>query len=194
MSGALSRAKLARAAHSLNAGQLVLLTDDLRLPDPVAAVRALPPDSLVIVRARDKARRAELAARLRGLAWARGLILLVADDPALARAIGANGLHLPEIRARQAAHWRAKNPGWLITAAAHSLGAVLKASHADAVLLSPIFATASHKGAPALSAARARLIARGVATPVFALGGVSASNAALLSGFSGIAAISALSP
>ena len=200
----MSRAKLARAALSLNAnarqgraglnaGQLILMTDDLRLPDPVAAARALPPGSLVIVRARDAARRAALAARMRAIAWAGGLILLIADDPVLARAIGANGLHLPEIRAAEAAHWRAKNPGWLITASAHSLSAVLRARHADAVLLSPVFATASHKEARALSAVRARLIARSVITPIFALGGVAAGNAVLLSGFAGIAAIGALS-
>jgi thiamine-phosphate pyrophosphorylase len=170
------------------------MTDDLRLPDPLAAARALPPGSLVIVRARDAARRAALAECLRGVAWARGLILLIADDPALAWTIGANGLHLPEIRAHEAAHWRAKNPRWLITASAHSLGAVLKAGHADAVLLSPVFATASHAKAHALSAAKARLIARNVPTPLFALGGVTARNAALLSGFSGIAAIGALTP
>ena len=168
------------------------MTDDLRLPDPLAAARSLPAGSLVIVRARDKARRAPLAARLRDLAWARGLLLLIADDPALARAIGANGLHLPEARAREAAHWRAKNPGWLITASAHSLAALLRASAADAVLLSPVFATASHTNAPALSAVRARLIARQSVLPVFALGGVTSGNAALLTGFSGIAAISAL--
>ena len=170
------------------------MTDDVRLPDPVAAARALPSGSLVIVRARDAAKRAVLASQLRTIAWTRSLVLLVADDPALARAIGANGLHLPEARAHQAAHWRAENPGWLITAAAHSLGAVLKAGHADAVLLSPVFATDSYKNAAALSAARARLIARAVTTPVFALGGVTAKNAALLSGFAGIAAISALNP
>ena len=189
MPDALSRAKLAR-----NAGQLILMTDDFRLPDPVAAARALPPGSLVIVRARDGKRRAELAKQLRAIAWARGLILLIADDPALARAVGANGLHLPERRLHEAAHWRAKNPGWLITAAAHSLGAVLRAGHADAVLLSPVFATASHKNAPALSAVRARSIARSMNTPVFALGGVTARNAAQLSGFAGIAAIGALNP
>jgi thiamine-phosphate pyrophosphorylase len=177
----------------LNAGQLILVTDDLRLPDPAPASRALPPGSIVIVRARAAARRAALAAQMRGISWAGGLILLIADDPALAHSIGANGLHLPEVRAGQAAQWRAKNPGWLITASAHSLGAVLRAGHADAVLLSPVFATASHKDAPALSAVRARLIARSVATPIFALGGVTADNAGLLSGFAGIAAIGALS-
>jgi thiamine-phosphate pyrophosphorylase len=169
------------------------MTDDLLLADPLVAARALPPGSLVIVRARDDVQRVKLAGQLRGLASARGLILLIAGDPALARAIGANGLHLPEARAAEAVHWRAKNPGWLITVAAHSLSAVLRGRHADAVLLSPVFATASHKHALPLSATRARLIARGVTTPVFALGGVTASNAALLSGFAGIAAISALS-
>ena len=168
------------------------MTDDLRLPDPLPAARALPPGSLVIVRARAARRRAELAMQLRPVARARGLILLIADDPQLVRAIGANGLHLPETRARQAAHWRAKNPGWLITASAHSLAAALRVSHADAILLSPVFATPSHTNARPLSAARARLIARGVTTPVFALGGVTAHNAAQLASFAGIAAIGSL--
>jgi thiamine-phosphate pyrophosphorylase len=203
MADALSRAKLARVAYSLNvnarlrraalnAGGLILMTDDLRLPNPLPAVRALPPGSLIIVRARDQKRRASLAMQLRPVAWARGLILLIADDPELARAIGANGLHLPEGRARQAAHWRAKNPAWLITVSAHSLRAALRATHADAVLLSPVFATGSHEDAPPLSPARASAIARSVPMPVFALGGVTAQNSVLLSGFSGIAAISAL--
>ena len=168
------------------------MTDDPRLADPVAAARALPCGAIVIVRARQAKRRAELAAQLRPVAWARGLILLIADDPELARAIGANGLHLPEARAKEAAHWRAKNPGWLITVSAHSLKALIAASHADAVLLSPVFGTESHKKAPALSPARARLMARAVSVAVFALGGVTAQNAGQLSGFSGIAAIGAL--
>jgi thiamine-phosphate pyrophosphorylase len=194
MADVLSRAKLARAAACLNPGMLALLTDDLRLPDPIAAAMALPPGSLLILRARDAKRRAELARRLSPVAQARGLIFLIADDPALARAISANGLHLPESQARQAAHWRARNPGWLITASAHSLAAALRARHADAILLSPVFVTQSHAKASPLSAVRSRLIARGITTPVFALGGVHAGNAALLSGFSGLAAIGGLNP
>ena len=193
MADILSRAKLARAAACLNPGMLALMTDDLCLPDPLAAARALPPGSLVILRARDAKQRAGLALQLRPIARARGLIFLIAGDPALARAIGANGLHLPEARAAEAAHWRAMNPHWLITASAHSLRAVLTATHADAVLLSPLFVTKSHTKALPLSAARARLIARSIPTPLFALGGVTAKNAALLSGFSGLAAIGALS-
>jgi thiamine-phosphate pyrophosphorylase len=192
MPDALSRGKLTRRAFALNPGGLVLMTDDDRLADPISAAGKLSQGSLVIVRARDTKRRAQLALRLRQVAWARGLILLIADDPHLARAIGANGIHLPEARARQAAAWRARNPRWLITASAHSLTALLEARFADAVLLSPLFPTPSHPGAGALGAARARLIAQAVPFPVFALGGINARNAAQLWGFGGIAAISAL--
>ena len=148
---------------------------------------------MVIVRARDAKRRAQLALSLLAMARARGLILLVADDPLLAVRIGAHGIHLPEARAREATHWRARFPRLLVTAAAHSLRAVLNSRDADAVLLSPVFATLSHEGAPPLSAVRARLMARQVPMPLVALGGVNARNAGLLSGLAGIAAIGALS-
>ncbi|HEY4275406.1 MAG TPA: thiamine phosphate synthase [Rhizomicrobium sp.] len=178
---------LARAAARLNAGLLALVTDDDRLPDPLRAARALPKGSLVIVRSRDIARRRALGEALREAT--EGLILLAADDPVLADRL--HGLHLPEIRAGQAAYWRARRPHWLITIAAHSPRG-LHAPYADAALLSPVFATQSHPGAASLSAPRARLIARNASLPVLALGGVTAQNASLLSGFSGIAGIAAL--
>lgn len=163
------------------------MTDDDRLSDPVRAARALPKGSLVIVRSRDANRRRELGEALR--ANTNGLILLAADDPELAGAL--HGLHLPEARARDAAHWRALRPNWVITVAAHSARG-LHAPHADAALLSPIFPTKSHPQIRALTPARARLIARAALLPVLALGGVNARNAVLLSSFSGFAAIEAL--
>jgi thiamine-phosphate pyrophosphorylase len=183
----MTAAKLARAAARLNAGLLALMTDDERLLDPVKAARALPKGSLVIIRARDAKRRRALAEALS--ANTHGLILLAADDPVLAEVL--HGLHLPERRAREAAHWRAVRPGWVITVAAHSSRA-LHAPYADAALLSPVFATSSHPGAPALTPARARMMVRAALVPVLALGGVTSRNAALLSGFSGIAAVDAL--
>jgi thiamine-phosphate pyrophosphorylase len=175
-----------------NSGVLALLTDDLRLSDPLASARALPAGSLVIVRARDGARRAALAAQLRCVARRRGLILLIADDPWLAARIGAHGIHLSERRAKEAGHWRGRFGHWFVTAAAHSLRAVLNAAAADAVLLSPVFPTQSHARAVPLTPARARLIARQLPIPVFALGGVTANNAVQLRGFAGLAAIGAL--
>jgi thiamine-phosphate pyrophosphorylase len=179
---------LARAAARLNAGLLALMTDDDRLPDPVGAARALPKGSLVIVRSRDTKRRRRLGEELR--AKTSGLILLAADDPLLAEAL--HGLHLPEAHAHDAAHWRAVRPHWIITVAAHSPRA-LHAPYADAALLSPVFPTKSHAHARTLTAVRARLIAQKALLPVLALGGVTARNAALLTGLSGIAAITALS-
>jgi thiamine-phosphate pyrophosphorylase len=170
---------------------LALMTDDVRLPDARAATLALPPASLVIVRARDAGQRAARARALQPIARRRGLILLIADDAELARRIGAHGVHLPEARAHLAGSLRARNPQWLITSSAHSLRAALL-SQADAVFLSPVFATQSHPGASSLTATRARLMARQVKTPLFALGGITAQNAVLLCGFSGLAAISAL--
>jgi thiamine-phosphate pyrophosphorylase len=187
---ALARRKLARAASYLNAGLLAFLTDDGRTPDPLPAVAALPHGSLVILRAQNAERRARLAAAILAMARARGLIVLIADDPVLAARMDAHGIHLPGAKARQASHWRALYPHWIITATAHDLRG-LSAGAADAALLSPVFPTASHPGAHTLGAARARLMARQAVLPVLALGGVNARNAHLLRGFAGLAAISA---
>jgi len=166
---------------------LVLMTDD-RVADWAGAARRLPRGSLIVVRAREPKRRHALAEQLSGLGS-----LLVADDPALAQAIGAAGLHLPEKRMKEAAHWRARHPHWIITSSAHSLGALMGAARLDAVFLSPVFATASHQGTKPLTPLRAAFIAAHAPVPVYALGGVTARNAALLApAFSGIAAISSL--
>jgi thiamine-phosphate pyrophosphorylase len=165
------------------------MTDDARLPDPLAAARALPRGSLVIVRARDSAKRARLLASLKPIARIRNLKLLIADDPMLAAR--ADGLHLPEIRAHESIHWRALHPRWIITAAAHAFS--VRARDMDAILLSPIFPTESHPAAAHLGAARARMMAARACTPVYALGGINAKNVARLRSFIGVAAISALS-
>lgn len=163
------------------------MTDD-RAADWAAAARRLPHDSVVVVRARDARRRRALADELHGLAT-----LLIADDPALAQATGAAGLHLPEARMKQALHWRARHPDWIITSSAHSLKALMGAQALDAVFLSSIFTTASHKGAQPLTPVRAAFIAAQAPVPVYALGGVMPRNAALLApSFSGIAAIGSL--
>jgi thiamine-phosphate pyrophosphorylase len=178
-------AKLAIRQHSLNPGMpLVMMTDD-RAADWVAAARRLPSGSVVVVRARDKARRRLLAGQLDGMAR-----LLIADDPGLAAEMGAAGLHLPERRMREASHWRARFPHWIITSAAHSLRALRSAGQLDAVFLSPVFATSSHREARPLTPVRAAFIAALSPVPVYALGGVTARNAARLApAFSGIAGI-----
>jgi thiamine-phosphate pyrophosphorylase len=192
-----ARAKLARVAKGLNAGplpSLVLMTDDERLPDPCAAAARLPPGSLIILRAQKAARRKSLAAALARIARQRGLFLVIASDPLLAGA--ADGLHVPEARLGEAAHWRARRPHWFITASAHSLSAAQRAARCgvDAVFLSPVFPTKSHPERLALTPIRLRLMVRQARVPVYALGGIDAANVARLAGakLTGIAAIGAL--
>lgn len=199
MASAEDRAKLARVAHALNARTphlpaLILMTDQVRLPDPVAAARALPKGSAVIVRHTDDGERAKLALALADVADECDLRLLIANDPELADAVDAAGVHFSEARASEAARWRAERPDWLITAAAHSEDAVARANGVDAVLLSPIFTTKSHPDRKPLGVERLRAIATNARTPIYALGGIDAENIEQLADIllAGIAAIGAL--
>jgi thiamine-phosphate pyrophosphorylase len=196
----LARRKLASAAAHLNARSpyvgsvphLVLMTDDERLADPLLAARLLPRGTMIVVRSREDARRSELAHALMAVARHRGLVVLIADDGALAVRCGADGLHLSEAKACQAAHWRALKPRWFISASAHGLRTLTATRLVDAYFLSPVFPTRSHPGAPPLTPCRANRMAMAIRVPVYALGGVTAQNAVLLHGFAGIAAIGAL--
>lgn len=199
MTDKLARAELARAAAALNARSgsalpaLVLMTDDERLADPVAAARALPTGSMVVLRSRRDSRRAELASELRAVTRAGGGKLLIANDADLAARVGADGLHLSQARALEASHWREQYPSWIITAAAHSLAAT-RVSSIDAVFVGPVFETFSHPGAAVLGAEQLHLIASQASAPVYALGGITADNAHQLSDAKliGLAAIGAL--
>jgi thiamine-phosphate pyrophosphorylase len=122
------------------------------------------------------------------------VLFLVAGDGRLAAALGADGLHLAEGLYATIAGWRRRRPGWLITAAAHSVPALRRAGGADAALLSPAFPTASHPGRPHLGPLRFAALTRQSPLPVVALGGVNARTAARLAGIplAGFAAISGL--
>lgn len=179
---------------------LILMTDSRRLPDPLAAAADLPRGSAVILRHYDAPDRAGLARRLAGICRRRGILLLIAADWRLAVASGANGVHLPEGMARRGpCAWGAgapHRPGFLVTAAAHSPAAIARAARAgaDAVLLSPVFATASHPGAETLGPLKFVRWCRAAALPVYALGGIDRETAPRLagSGLAGIAGIGGL--
>lgn len=203
MPDTLHRMRLARAAARLNAQSghtelppLIFLTDDERTPDPLPAIAALPRGSLVIVRSRDANRRRELAHATARIAQRRALSLSIAGDAALATEVAADGLHLSEAEIDKAGRYRAKS--WLITAAAHSAHAAMRAhlSGAHAVLLSPIFETQSHTDRVPLGLSRLRTIARTSPIPIYALGGIDAENVESLQNIplAGIAAIGALTP
>ena len=189
-------AGLKRAAGSALPA-LILMTDEARLADPVPAACALPAGSAIILRHYDAPERAALARSLAAIAHRRGLVLLVGEDAALARRVGAAGVHLPEraIRRAGAVRWQRD---WLVTAAVHSHAALCSAASAgaDAALLSPVFATASHPNMRALGLHRFASLAQASPLPVYALGGIDSTRAQRLhgSGAVGIAGIGGLIP
>lgn len=94
---------------------------------------------------------------------------------------------------RQARRWRADGayggperlaagPAALRLVTVHSLRELTRANlgRADLVLLSPVFPTRSHPGAPALGPIRFRLLAARSLAPVVALGGMNARRARVL--------------
>ena len=87
-------ANLKRRAKTYSAQEVPaiwLMTDELRLPDPEAAMAALPRGAAVILRHYDAGDRAALAKRLALLCRQRGIALLIAGDWRLAAAVGAAG-------------------------------------------------------------------------------------------------------
>lgn len=161
-----------------------------------ADIARLQPGDAVIVRAYNRHGRAAQARELKRLCRQRRLLLLVAGDARFARAIGADGLHLPEALVAAPGWRRFKRPGWLVTAAAHSGGAIARAfaQRLDAVLVSPVFPTTSHPGGQTLGVCHFARLCRMSRLPVYALGGISAVTLRRLNGLSiaGIAGISAV--
>lgn len=178
--------------------RLWLFSDPTRLPDPRAAMAALPRGAGVVARGLAP----ELLRPVARLARQRGLIFLVAGDGRAALALGA-GLHVPDRResggllplliARRAA------PGCIMMSmAAH--GGQRGAARArrlgvDFLFLSPLFPTQSHPGAPALGVLRWAALARLLPAPCMALGGIAPVRLrAIPRRAAGIAAIGGLAP
>lgn len=163
-----------------------LVTDARRLADPLPAIRRLTRGDGVLFRHYElpPAKRLALARQVAGLCRRLGLVLVVAGDVRLARAVAADGLHLPQGLIGLAA--MARRAGLrLVTVAAHDPGAIAQAARggADAVLVSPVFATASHPGAAPLGVLRfAALVsdARRQGLSVYALGGITPASFARL--------------
>ncbi len=167
-----------------------LMTDPrISNADLLRAVRRLPRGAAIVLRhyELDETDRRTLFEEIRAIAGRR-CRLLVAGDPEQARAWGADGHHgrTPARRGKP----------WLHSAPVHDhreLIAAIRAG-ADAVLISPLFATRSHPGVLPLRAARFANLARRSNVPVIALGGVRPRHAGLVRrlGAAGFAAIDGL--
>jgi thiamine-phosphate pyrophosphorylase len=162
---------------------LWLMTDPELCAGP-EVLRTLPRGAGVIFRHYDVPGRARLARSWRALAKAQNLVFLVAGDPRLAAAINADGFHAPEALIHRTATARRLMPWAIVTAAAHGPPGLVAAAQAgaDAVLVSPVFATRSHPGAQPLGVVRFAALAQAAGLPVIALGGMNAATFPRLAG------------
>ena len=119
----------------------------------------------------DRVALAALAINVVRLAHAHGATVLVNGDAALAKAAGADGVHLTSAQLAQTAarpdfHW--------VAASCHTAADLRAAERlgADFAVLGPVFATPTHPGAALLGWEGFADLAAGAALPVYALGGV----------------------
>lgn len=157
----------------------LFLTDPVRTPDPAGVANGLPAGWGVIYRHFGARDRLTVARALAGVCRRRGLVLLIAADPDLARSVGADGVHWPARRlpVRMTSGFR------LQTASAHSLREIARARRAgaDAAILSAVFPSRSPSAGHPMGPLKFRLAARSGRLPLYALGGVKPDNAARVS-------------
>lgn len=200
-----------RGARGHGLPALLAFTDPERSGDLATLARAMPRGAALVYRAFGAPDAAAQARALLSVCRRRGVRVLIGADAALAKAVRADGVHLPE-RALTAAwrvggakhwpkHWPKRWPKdwpkhWFVTAAAHSPRALARAAQAgvDAAVLSPVFASRSASAGAPLGERRARIWALQAKTPVYALGGVTTRTIPRLPRgvFAGVAAVDGL--
>ncbi len=166
--------------------KLWLMTDERFGDRLLPSIAALPRGSGIIFRhySLDRNARRDLFEAVHRIAVSKRHWLIVAGDGSIARNTYIDGFH-----GRQ----RSKR---FQTAPVHSLREAIAAQRAgaDALFVSPIFATRSHEGERPLGRVRLGLLTRSLKTPIIALGGMTRSRARSLKtlGIYGWAAIDAL--
>ncbi|MDQ6958682.1 MAG: thiamine phosphate synthase [Mariprofundaceae bacterium] len=180
---------------------LILITDSSRMPheqffEAVEASLCGGVDA-VLVREKqmDSAHLLVFCSRLRAMTMAHNALLIVHSQADVARAVGADGVHVAAANMEEIPAMRK----WLnhkemtISASCHSTEELEQAMHygVNFTLLSPVFSTLSHPQALPLGVPRFMRLAKGANLPVIALGGVTPDNRRELASF-GVAVISAI--
>lgn len=172
---------------------LVLMSDPERTPSLLGLVSAMPSRSALIYRHFGTP---GLERRLRSLTEAKGMQLLIGNDPELAETCRADGVHFSRTtEASVVAKWRQRHPGWIISAAAPKPWSIPDtAPQLDALLVSSIFSSDSPSSGTPIGVDALERITKLSPCPVFALGGVTNETAPQLAktGIAGIAAINGL--
>jgi len=169
------------------------MTDPERVDNPVNIAKKLPHGTAIIYRHFGNPDQADA---LRAVTRERHQQLLIGNDPELAAAIGADGVHFtrdPHLEGPR--KWRAIHPDWIITMAALKSGGYLAPFAAlDALFVSAIFPSRSPSAGAPIGIAALKSRAAHLPIPIYALGGVNAATALELLGtqITGLAAIEGL--
>ena len=151
--------------HSLLLPSVWLMTDERMGAALLPSIAALPRGSGLVFRHYQSPDRKDMYNRVKRLAKARRLVLILAGPERLARSWQADGSHSRS----------SLKPTRIRTAPVHSIPERIAAERAGADLLfvSPVFATQSHAGARPLGRVRFARLISGAKCPVIALGGLS---------------------
>jgi len=143
----------------------------------------------------DSAHLLAFCSRLKAMMTAYGALLIIHSHADVAKAVGADGVHvaarsideIPDMR-----KWL-ENAEMTLSASCHDADELEEAGKygADFALLSPVFPTITHPGAPHLGVKRFRSLVKDSLLPVVALGGITPENRKELAGF-GVAVVSAI--
>jgi thiamine-phosphate pyrophosphorylase len=183
-------------------GRLHVLTDARAGRDAVGLAAAAVEAGAGVVQVRVKGvtdrQRYEFAERVARLCAAYGATCIVNDRVDVALAVGAHGTHLGAEDLPVAVVRRIAGAGHLIGGTAREPGhaARLVAEGANYLGVGPAYATSTKDGLPApLGPAGVAAVARAVAVPVIAIGGVTADRvpALLAAGAYGVAVVGAVS-
>jgi len=191
-----------RAAREVDF-RLYLVTDrhQVREGDLVSAVEAALSAGVRAVQLREKdlpgGELYELALRLREVTSRHGARLLINDRADVARAVKADGVHVPRSGLPLRVMRELVGEEMLIGASTHSLGEAreAEADGADFLTLGPVFATPSKaRYGPPIGLAPVEQASCNVSIPIFAIGGIDADRVreVLRRGAFGVAVISAV--
>jgi len=143
----------------------------------------------------DSAHFLAFCSRLRTLTVAHKALLIVHSQADVAQAVAADGVHVAAADMEEIAgmHQWLKDAKMMFSASCHNAEELKQAEHcgADFALLSPVFPTNSHPGAPHLGSKHFRTLADASPLPVIALGGIVPGNRNELAGYP-VAVISAI--
>jgi 8-oxo-dGTP diphosphatase len=164
--------QLAALAEALEGGLKLVQLREAALPEPA---------------------RAGFCAQAVALCHRHGARVLINGDVQLARAVGADGVHLPAEQLLRC-HQRPELP--LVAASCHDAQELARAAALglDFVVLGPVMPTASHPGRAAMGWKTLAAMVENYPLPVFALGGLGPADmeSAWFAGVHGIAAIRAV--